>query len=157
MPDTIAVRFRDCACPGTPHPDGDVAELRPHLDLAGGSEALRSVSVFSEDKDGNTLWKLAPSSEFQERLWPVYLRRGVVSWNVVDEDGKPVPLEAVADLPYEDAYELADRADDIYGGEVLAPFLKRMSKLLKDGQTAPSTPPRRKSSPKRRKPSASSS
>lgn len=157
MPDLISVRFRDCACPGTPHPDGDVAMLRPHLDLAGGSEAIRAVSVFTKNDKGEDLWALAPSSEFQERLWPVYLRRGVVSWNVVDADGQPVPIEAVADLPYPDAYELADRADDIYGGEVLAPFLKRISKLLQDGQTAPSTPPRRKSSQKRRKPSASSS
>lgn len=156
MPDTIPVRFRDCACPGTPHEEGDIAQLRPHLDLAGGSEALRAISVFTENDKGETLWTLAPSEEFQERLWPVYLRRGVVSWNVVDENG-PVPLEEVADLPYPDAFELADRADDIYGGEVLAPFLKRMSKLLKDGQTAPSTPPRRKSSPKRRRPSDSSS
>jgi hypothetical protein len=156
MPDPIAVRFRDCSCPGYPHPDGDVAYLRPHLDLAGGSEALRAVSVLSENDKGETVWKLAPSSEFQERLWPIYLRRGVVSWNVVDEDG-PVPVEEVANLPYPEAYELADKADDIYGGEVLAPLAKRMSRLLEAGPTFGSTPPARKSSPKRRKRSASSS
>lgn len=156
MPDTIPVRFRDCSCPGTPHPDGDVAQLRPHLDLAAGSEALRAVSIFGENEAGETTWALAPSIEFQERLWPIYLKRGVVSWNVVDENG-PVPIEAVADLPYPDAYELADKADDIYGGEVLAPLVKRMSTLLQAGQTAPSTQPPRRSSPKRRKRSGSSS
>jgi hypothetical protein len=49
MPDLIPVRFRDCSCPGTPHPDGDVAELRPYLDFAGGAEALAAVTVVDED------------------------------------------------------------------------------------------------------------
>ena len=37
MPENVPVRFRDCACPGTPHEDGDIAELRPYLDYLGGA------------------------------------------------------------------------------------------------------------------------
>ncbi len=145
MPDNIPVRFRDCACPGTPHPDGDIAELRPYLDYVGGAEALASVTAY--DDDGNS--RLRDISEWPEHIGPVFIRRGVVAWNVEDEDGPvPVTREALEALRWEDAYELADRADDLYGGQVLAPLVKRMSKLSKAGRTNGSTPRPRKSSPK---------
>lgn len=146
MPDTISVRFRDCSCPGTPHPDGDYAELRPYLDYAGGAEALASVTIVNED--GTSL--LRDVTEWPEHIGPVFIRRGVVAWNVVDEDGPvPVTRETLEALRWEDAYELADRADDLYGGQVLAPLVKRMSMRSKDGPTNGSTPHRRKSSRKR--------
>ncbi len=94
MPD---VRFRDCACPGTPHDgldghdDGDIAVLRPFLDYAGGAEASaafnRAVRTAELDDEGNV--KDLP--QFAELVGPVYLRRGIVSWNVLDEHG-PVPV-----------------------------------------------------------------
>ena len=147
MPETIPVRFRDCACPGSPHPDGDVAELRPYLDYPGGAEALQSVT--DVDEDGNST--LADVREWPQRIGPVFIRRGVVAWNVVDDDGPvPVTREALEALPWEDAYELADRADDLYGGQVLAPLVKRMALFSKAGPTGGSTPRRRKSSQKRR-------
>ena len=82
-----------------------------------------------------------------------------MSWNLVDEDGEPVPVtrEALEELRWEDAYELADRADDLYGAQVLAPLLKRMPKPSPTGRTNGSTRHPRKSSPKRPAPSASSS
>jgi len=152
MPDPIEVRFRDCTCPGTPHPDGDVAYLRPYLDYAGGAEALASVTV--SDSEGNT--SLADVSEWPQRIGPVFIRRGVIGWNVEDEDGPvPVTREALEALRWEDAYELADRADDLYGGQVLAPLVKRMQMSSKAGQTNGST--QRRASPKPRTPSGSSS
>jgi len=155
MPDPIEVRFRDCTCPGTPHPDeGDIAYLRPFLDYAGGAEALASVTV--TDADGNT--QLADISEWPQRIGPVFIRRGVIGWNVEDEAGPvPVTREALEALRWEDAYELADRADDLYGGQVLAPLVKRMQMSSKAGRTNGSTPRRRTSSPKRPTPSGSSS
>ena len=138
MPDTIPVRFRDCTCPGTPH-DGDVAELRPYLDYPGGAEALAAIQSVGDD-----------TARFAEVLGPVFIRRGVVAWNLLDEDGEPIPVtrEALDSLRWEDAYELADRADDIYGGQVLAPLVKRMATSSPTGQTARSTRRPRKSSPK---------
>ncbi len=154
MPDTIPVRFRDCSCPGFPHPDGDIAELRPYLDYPGGAEALASVTI--TDDDGNS--RLRDVGEWPAHIGPVFIRRGVVAWNVLDEDGPvPVTRETLEALRWEDAYELADRADDLYGGQVLAPLVKRMSLSSKAGQTNGSTPHRRKSSRKHPQPSASSS
>jgi len=151
MPDPIEVRFRDCTCPGTPH-DGDVAYLRPYLDYAGGAEALASVTV--TDDQGNST--LADVSEWPQRIGPIFIRRGVIGWNVEDEDGPvPVTREALEALRWEDAYELADRADDLYGGQVLAPLVKRMQMSSKAGRTNGSTP--RRASPKRPTPSGSSS
>jgi len=148
MPDTVPVRFRDCSCPGTPHPDGDVADLRPFLDYSGGAEALAAIQSVLFDTD-----------RFAEVLGPVFIRRGVVGWNLLDDEGDPVPVtrEALDALRWEDAYELADKADDLYGGQVLAPLVKRMPASSKNGQTNASTRPARKRSPKPRSPSVPSS
>src|SRR5690349_16815535 len=136
------VRFRDCTCPETPHSepssewgglDGDVVELRPYLDLAGGSEALRFTRDAIAAADGD----LDKATSFMgEMVGPVYVRRGVVGWNLVDENG-PVPctLEALEALPYVDAYEIADRADDLYGESVLAPLVKRIGSSSRTGPT----------------------
>jgi hypothetical protein len=144
--ETIPVRFRDCTCPGTPHPDGDIAELRPFLDYPGGAEALASVTIINDD--GTSSFR--PTVDWPQHIGPVYIRRGVVAWNVVDEDGDPVPVtpEALDGLRWEEAYELADRADDLYGGQVLAPLAKRVSELTKVGRTNGSTRRPRKSSSK---------
>jgi hypothetical protein len=147
MPDTIPVRFRDCTCPGTPH-DGDIAELRPYLDYPGGAEALAAIQSVGDD-----------IARFAEVLGPVFIRRGVVAWNLVDEDGEPIPVtnEALDSLRWEDAYELADRADDIYGSQILAPLVKRIAPSSKAGRTNVSTRRPRKSSPKVLTPSEPSS
>ena len=147
MPDLVPVRFRDCSCPGTPHADGDIAEFRPYLDYPGGAEALAAI----QSADGDT-------DRFAELLGPVFIRRGVVAWNVVDDDGPvPVTREALDALRWEDAYELADRADDLYGGQVLAPLVKRMAASSPTGRTGASTRRRKTSSPKRPAPSEPSS
>jgi hypothetical protein len=147
MPDFVPVRFRDCSCPGTPHPDGDVAELRPYLDYPGGAEALAAIQSVGDD-----------TARFAEVLGPIFIRRGVVGWNVVDEDGPvPVTRETLEALRWEDAYELADRADDLYGGQVLAPLVRRMEASSKNGRTDGSTRRPRKSSQTLPKPSAPSS
>jgi len=155
MPDPIPVRFRDCSCPGTPHPEeGDIAYLRPYLDYPGGAEALASVT--NVDAEGNST--LADTSEWPVRIGPVFIRRGVIGWNVEDENGPvPVTREALEALRWEDAYELADRADDLYGAQVLAPLLRRMPTSSKAGQTNGSTRRPARSSRKPRSQSGSSS
>jgi hypothetical protein len=154
MPDTIPVRFRDCSCPGTPHPEGDVAELRPYLDYPGGAEALASITV--TDEEGNS--SLLPIAEWPPIIGPVYMRRGIVSWNVQDDNGPvPVTREALEALSFEDAYELADQADTLYSERMLSPLVRRMEMFSKAGPISESTQPRRKSSPKRRSRSRSSS
>ena len=151
----IPVRFRDCSCPGTPHDgvdghdDGDIAVLRPFLDFAGGAEASaafnKAVRTAELDDDGN----LMDLPQFAELVGPVYLRRGIRSWNVVDEQG-PVPIERAVDLPYEQAFVIVDRADDLYGGQVLAPLVKPANGSSRTGPTtAGSRRPARRSRPTR--------
>lgn len=148
MSDPIEVRFSDCRCPGAPHPDGDVAYLRPFLDYAGGAEALRAMRAADGDVE-----------KFDELVGPVYIRRGMLGWNRVDEAGEPVPLpdDPATALPYDEAYWLADRADDLYGGSVLAPLVKQLEMSSRTGPTASSTSASSPSRSTRRKPSAPSS
>ena len=142
---TIEVRFSDCRCPGSPHPDGDVGYLRPFLDYAGGAEALRAMAKAEGDV-----------SLFAELVGPVYIRRGLVGWNRLDEAGEPLPLptDPGTALPYEEAYWLAEKADDLYGESVLAPLVKKLAMSSASGQTAGSTSASSRSRSTRRKPSA---
>lgn len=148
MPEPIEVRFSDCRCPGAPHPDGDVAYLRPFLDYAGGAEALRAMRQAAGDIE-----------RFPELVAPVYIRRGLMGWNRVDESGAsiPIPADPATDLPWEETYWIADRADDLYGGSVLAPLVKQIEESSPNGRMASSPSTSRPSSPKRRKPSGRSS
>lgn len=156
--DPVSVRFRDCACPGTPHPDGDVAYLRPHLNFTGG---VAVVGLFSSPE-----WQAAAAALDQVQLTglvgPVYLLHGMVGWNLLDADGQPVPFsaaEAVDSLPFGDALELVDKADDLYGQAVLGPLARRTANSSPSGPTngSSSTSPTPSSSPKRRSRSARSS
>lgn len=131
-------RFRDCACPGKPHDgkdghdDGDTVTFRARLPFASGVEALRLI--FDPDKETHASHAL-----------PVYLRDGPEAWNLLDAKGEPVPLtrEALEALPFADQYEIGDRGDTLYGGEVLAPLLRRMKK---SSATGPTTNTRRRRS-----------
>lgn len=147
MPELVSVRFRDCSCPGTPHPDGDIAHLRPWLDYASGAEVVAAMGKVGDD-----------TSRFAELVGPVLIRRGVVAWNVLDEKGEPVPVTPAAldGLRWEDAYELADKADDLYGEQILAPLVKRMNESSKAGPTNGSTRPRRSAKPRTRSARSSS-
>ncbi len=147
MPDLIHVRFRDCACPGTPHAEeGDIAYLRPYLDYRGGAAVMAAIGKTEKEPE-----------RFAELVGPVYIERGVTGWNLLDEEGQPVPCtpEALDALRWEDAFELAQKADDLYGQQVLSPLVKRMNESSKVGPTNGST--RSHGSPKRRTRSASSS
>jgi hypothetical protein len=136
-------RFRDCACPGKPHDgkegrdDGDTVTFRPRLPFSSGVKALRLIFSDTETAAANAL--------------PVYLTDGPEAWNLVDERGQPVPLtpEALEDLPFADQYEIGDQGDTLYGGEVVAPLLRRMSK---SSETGPTTTSSRRRSPRSPRP-----
>lgn len=141
-----SVVFRECGCPGTPHPEGDVVTMRPFLGFVAGAEALRKII----EADGNV-------DRIAELVGPVYIREGVVGWNVVDEEG-PVPLDIdylLAD--YTLAYPIAEKGDDLYSQAVLAPLLKRMSVPSVNGQNGTSTRRTKGSSAKARSPRRRSS
>ena len=131
-------RFRDCACPGTPHDgkegrdDGDTVTFRERLPFAAGVKALRLI--FDGETDAaNAL--------------PVYLVEGPEAWNLLDNAGRPVPLtkEALEALPFADQYEIGDQGDTLYAGEVVAPLVRRMKKSSATSPTTTSS--RRRSRP----------
>ena len=160
----IPVRFRDCACPGTPHDgvdgadDGDIAYLRPFLDFPGGAEAAVAFDKALETATWDAQGFLTGIPRLYECTGPVYLRRGVTGWNLLDENG-PVDCtpEAVLALPYQDAYAIADRGDDLYREQVTAPLVRRTQASSSNTRTNGSTSPTRPTRREPRRPSRQSS
>lgn len=79
------IRIRDCACPGSPHSDGDFVRLRPKLTAAGGAAAIFAIAA----NGGN------PAKATGE-LFEILLTAGIGWWNLVAEKGRPVSLNAQA-------------------------------------------------------------
>lgn len=128
MTEPTSVRVRDCACPGTPHPDGDVVYLAPKLSLAGGLAADFDIR------------KAAGDGTFLAQLWQVtFVRYGAIGWNLVDEDG-PVDFDVNALLEdYTLARPVAEAADDLYGEAVMRPLVARLKATSPRGRTNGST------------------
>ena len=126
LPD-IAVPIGGCLCPGTPHPDGDVVYLTAQLSAPGGMAAQGAIADAADD-----------GVRLQELLWRIYRDHGIVSWNLLDEDGESVPLTPAnieQALPYSKGGRIvADAADNLYNEEVLTPFLERIQALMKEAE-----------------------
>lgn len=139
----VAVPLEACYCPGTPHGDGDVVYLAPELSMAGGMAAQAAIVEGVSD-----------SIRLQELLAAIWLRHGVVGWNLLDEDGQPVPLNAdtvTRALPFGKGGRLvADKADDLYAEDILAPLVQRLESISPGGRTGGSTSRTRTSTRKRR-------
>lgn len=153
-PDPVPVRIGDCECPGTPHPDGDFVYLAPVLSAPGGMAAQGAISDAGTD-----------GVRLQELLWRVYRDHGVIDWNLTDEEGDKVALTAAnkeAGLPYAKGGRLvADKADDLYAQDVLAPFVERIERLRRSSAGSTSRPKAGSSTPtttkRRRSPSSTAS
>lgn len=148
VPEPVPVPIGPCECPGTPH-EQDIVYLAPVLSMAGGMAA----QVLMTQGEHNLM-------RIQELLADLWIRHGVVDWNLTDERGK-VPLTpdniALA-LPFGKGGRLvADKADDLYAQDVLAPLVETLGTLSQRGPTAdgrPATSPRKRSTPKRPSPSS---
>lgn len=128
-----------CRCPGTPH-DEDVVYLRPRLGLAAGI-AVQKLIVQAHQTESPT-----DAADLTGVLAEAYLRAGVVSWTFADADGGSVPVttDSVKALLLDDfevGAVVADRADDLYMGPVIAPLLRRASTSLLSTPTNGSTSP----------------
>lgn len=148
MTDPVPVRVRDCACPHTPHPDGDVVTIRPALSLAGGLAAEQQMlEVFGQAPlpDGaSDAQKDAVGARRALLLRPVwfetFIRHGALGWNLTDEDGEPVPFDPEALLSdYGLARPVGDACADRYSESVLAPFQTPPAKHSRSGPTAGGT------------------
>jgi hypothetical protein len=136
----IPVPIGDCRCPESPHGEGDVVFLAPFLSMAGGMAAQGAIEEAGTDA--------VALAELLARIW---IRHGIVSWNLVDADGEPIPVSAssiLEFLPYgKGGRQVAEKADDIYAQDVLTPFEERVAAARLQASGAGST----------RKPKASSS
>ncbi len=124
------VRVRDCACPGTPHEDGDTVSMTPTLDLEGGLIAEQQMLANYQDTPVLT------------RLWmDTFVRYGAKGWNLIDEQGEPVPFDVELILAdYAIARPVANWASDRgWGNLVMAPFLQALDKQSPTGRTAATT------------------
>lgn len=140
----VEVRLEACYCPGSPH-EADLVYLAPLLPMAGGMAAQSAIN----EGIGDPL-------RLQALLAEVWLTHGIVDWNLVGEDGEPLPLSAAkAALPYGKGGRLvADTADGLYAEDILAPLRQRLSTNSPRGRTNGSTSTTRRSTPKRRSPSS---
>ena len=142
--DTVDIRARDCACPGTPHPDGDTVTILARPSLALGLAA--TADIIAAAGDGSIL---------AQRWQVTYIRLGAVGWNLLDIDGEPVPFDAQVLLDdYGFSYNVADKADDLYSAAILRPLTERLNETSRTGRTSASTSQRVRSTPKRRAPSS---
>ena len=152
----IAVPGVECPCPGKPHSEGDIVELRDRLGLAAGAR-LQHLLIASRTNEDN-------AAEVTGHLVEAYLLVGVCGWTFVDEAGKPVPVteDNVRSILLEDfglAYPVAEKADELYHQAVIGPLLNGASKPSRTTSTDASTSAREGGSakpPKRSKPSSTS-
>lgn len=147
MAEPVPVRARDCACPGSPHPDGDIVYIRPTLSLDGGlaaDEALREIAAEiptppNASEEQKALIGLQRLERVQSRWLRVFLTHGAVGWNLAE----PFSTEALLE-----DYGLARPAAS---SAVLAPFTKPSAPTSPPGLTADSTSPTQPSSRSPRK------
>lgn len=157
----IEVRVRDCACPDTPHPDGDCVYLRPTLSMEGGVAAEYDLILTADiaDEQRRVFAYLA-------KLTATFVRYGVADWNFMRHDAQgrlePLPFDVetlVSD--YALARLIGAKANELYSEAVLDPLLEAAraatppTKPSRTGRTGSSTSrrkgstrsPRRSSSP----------
>lgn len=130
MPD-VTVPIGPCACPRA-HGSDDEVYLAPALSMAGGMAAQAAIEQVMEAGGDPIL--------LQEYLARIWINHGIVGWNLVDEDGDPLPVNprTIAErMPYGKGGRLvAERADDLYSEDILAPLKARLKPLSRRGSTA---------------------
>jgi len=145
----VRVDVGACRCPGAPHPDGDAVFLHATATISIGAAAHMAVGQWGDDP-----------MLLQVGLTRAFLLFGIASWTFTDEKGASVPVDptgadwnATIDrlLPFNaGGYEVAERCDALYAGDVLRPLMARLPKRSPDGLTAGSTSPIRASGRKPR-------
>lgn len=130
MRSTEFVRVRDCACPDTPHEEGDGVLLSTTLSAEGGIVAEQQMGKFRDVDALTTAWLVT------------FVRYGAQGWNILDESG-PVPFD-VEDLlaDWALARPVAVRAGELYQAAVAAPFQQAPTKPSRNGRTRATTSPR---------------
>lgn len=128
-----------CVCPGTPH-DSDTVTLRDRLDFRQAASLKGDIVLMKLDNP------TASNGETLAVLSEGYLRHGIASWSLVDEQRKPLEVNWPAIEEHilgrlDVAFVLADAADDLYAEAVMRPLLGLGSPSSPPTPTADSTSP----------------
>ena len=134
---TVAVRIGPCACPGEPHPDGEVVNLRERLTLSQGIQLQSAILEASKSRLGGP----AATGVLSEQ----YLLVGVESWNLVGMDGPiPVTPETIAEhllSDFERGNVASNQADELYAERYILPLVQRATNSSPSTTTDESTSP----------------
>lgn len=136
MPHTVRV---GCICPDpTTHPDGDDVVLPSTLGFTALATCIARLRMYrSANPDSDIAMAMA-------QLQEIYVVTCPTGWTVTDK-GKPVPCtpatlrERLVEAHPSDAFTVADRADDLYAGVVLAPLVQEALTSSRVIQMAAST------------------
>jgi hypothetical protein len=127
-----------CPCPGSPHAQ-DTVTLRDRLTFVGGVAVQERIRESLQDRP-NEADAIGVLSEG-------YIRHGIVTWTLVGENGKPLPVTGATigavflDSFNQDTMVIAEAADALYAGQVIAPLLPGASSSSPDSPTSESTSP----------------
>jgi hypothetical protein len=127
-----------CPCPGSPHAQ-DTVTLRDRLTFAGGVAVQKRIKDSLQDRpnEADAIGVLAEG----------YIRHGISGWTLVGEDGKPRPVTgetisaAFLDSFNQNTMVIAEAADELYEGQVIAPLFQPASSSSPDSPTSESTSP----------------
>jgi hypothetical protein len=137
-----------CVCPdnadGSPRHEGDTVTLRDTL----GFREVTTIRNLAGQVDRDDPLFVA---EILAALSEGYIVFGVAAWTLVDEKGKPLPVDraAIRDrllANVEVAADISDAADELYGEKVVLPLLTRASRSSQPSQTESSTSRKKPSS-----------
>lgn len=135
-----------CRCAGQPH-DQDIVYLHAETPLALGVAAHQAIKAHPDDIPG-----------LSTAMTMEYVRHGVVAWSFLDDEGKPIPINADTidrALPFSHGgYEVSLKAVELYDEDVLRPLLSRIGRSSRVIPITASTSASRSSSPRRRRRSA---
>ncbi len=150
----IPVLVGSCLCEGAPHEGGDFVYLRAKLGLAAGTTLQRLIVEANQNRSDN--------ADLTGKLAESYLLLGVSGWNLVDDKGHPIAVnpETIKTNLLDDfarAAPVADAADGLYMGPVLAPLVQKALASSSTSTTNGSTSPKPSGQPKRPKRSKPSS
>jgi hypothetical protein len=152
----VVVNVGSCRCPGTPHdPAGDTVSLVPRLTVPMGAAAWIGM-----DAEHSSV-PAVQASLIRVFLSPEAAGGAIVAWSFVDAAGatEPVTPENVERLiPWGNGgMEVAEQVDDLYGAELMAPFLARLQRRSPTTPMDASTPATPFSGPRSPTPSRPSS
>lgn len=167
MSERVTVRVRDCACPDTPHPDGDEVYLLPALSLEGGAAAEFDLLDNQPAEDATPADARKVTLALLAAWTKTYVQYGAVGWNWLrpNEQGKAEPIPFDVDVLLAD-YSLsrlvAERANALYSEAVMGPLVAAAQAASPNRQSRRSRTTRTTGSTSRRraptsKPPASSS